>query len=312
MVVDAEIDERLDGAVVVASVSGGKDSTALSLHLSELGIEHGRVFADTGWEHPWTYEHVDYLQTVLGPIDKVQSDVGGMAQWIEKKGRFPSRRGRWCTDELKVKPIKKYVREAQDMFGDVVNAVGIRGQESKARSKMEEWEWSDAFDCWVWRPLINWSEQDVIDIHTRHGVKPNRLYLEYNSVTRVGCWPCIFSRKSEIATISRESPWRIDQIEDLEAMVKRQTIARLAVKGETLEEKGWNPPTFFNVSDPIADTALNDMVPIRDVVEWSQTGTGGRQNELFYDYSGGCVRWGLCETSGEPPPSSEPDISEPE
>ena len=95
-------------------------------------------------------------------------------------------------------------------------------------------------------------------------------------------------------------------------MVKRQTIARLAAKGETLEEKGWNPPTFFNVSDPIADTALNDMVPIRDVVEWSQTGTGGRQNELFYDYSGGCVRWGLCETSGEPPPSSEPDISEPE
>ena len=83
------IDERLKDARIVASVSGGKDSTALSLHLTELGLDHARVFADTGWEHKWTYEHVDYLQAVLGPIDKVQSDVGGMAAWIEKKGRFP-------------------------------------------------------------------------------------------------------------------------------------------------------------------------------------------------------------------------------
>ena len=46
-------------AMVVANVSGGKDSTALSLHLAELGIEHRRVFADTGWEHPDTYAYLD-------------------------------------------------------------------------------------------------------------------------------------------------------------------------------------------------------------------------------------------------------------
>lgn len=41
---------RIAGRRVVASVSGGKDSGAMSLYLTELGIEHDRVFMDTGWE----------------------------------------------------------------------------------------------------------------------------------------------------------------------------------------------------------------------------------------------------------------------
>lgn len=39
---------RLAGHQVCAAVSGGKDSTAMSLWLTEQGIEHLRVFADTG------------------------------------------------------------------------------------------------------------------------------------------------------------------------------------------------------------------------------------------------------------------------
>ena len=50
--------ERLAGRLVVASVSGGKDSAALSLWLTENGVEHRRVFADTGWEHASTYEYL--------------------------------------------------------------------------------------------------------------------------------------------------------------------------------------------------------------------------------------------------------------
>jgi len=300
----SERDEKLDGAMVVASVSGGKDSTALSLYLTEQGIEHRRVFADTGWEEPRTYEYLDYLRSVLGPIDTVQSEIGGMVDLIRQRQMFPSQRFRFCTSELKVIPIKKYL-DALPVAP--VSVVGIRAEESVSRSKMEEWEWSDAFDCWVWRPLINWSEQDVIDIHTRHGVLPNPLYLDINA-SRVGCFPCIYSKKKEIETFAKVAPEKVALIEKLEAEQTELAGQRREAKGLDREKK---PRTFFQIRPPGAK-GQSMAVPIRDVVEWSQTGTGGRQTELFYDHSGGCVRWGLCETSGEPPPSSEPDISEPE
>lgn len=60
---------RLRGRRVIASISGGKDSAAMSLYLHELGIEHERVFLDTGWESPITYEYLrGELPKVIGPI----------------------------------------------------------------------------------------------------------------------------------------------------------------------------------------------------------------------------------------------------
>ncbi|MDD1998083.1 phosphoadenosine phosphosulfate reductase family protein [Pseudomonas putida] len=48
----------------IVSVSGGKDSTALLLLAVERGAENlEAVFADTGHEHPQTYEYVRYLGT---------------------------------------------------------------------------------------------------------------------------------------------------------------------------------------------------------------------------------------------------------
>lgn len=68
---------QLEKIKVIASVSGGKDSTAMSLFLTENGIEHIRVFANTGWEHPATVEYIiETLQPRLGPIDVVSNDLG--------------------------------------------------------------------------------------------------------------------------------------------------------------------------------------------------------------------------------------------
>jgi hypothetical protein len=48
---DAPVDVRAPDVIVIASVSGGRDSAAASLFLHECGIPHRRAFADTGWEH---------------------------------------------------------------------------------------------------------------------------------------------------------------------------------------------------------------------------------------------------------------------
>lgn len=123
------------GDIIVASVSGGKDSAALSLWLKEQGYEHRRVFADTGWEHRSTYDYLDgELTRALGPIDRVRSTIGGMADLIRKKGMFPQRLRRYCTQELKTRPLAKYIARMQDEHGEVVNAVGIRAEESASRA----------------------------------------------------------------------------------------------------------------------------------------------------------------------------------
>lgn len=295
--------EHLAGRRVVASISGGKDSAAMSLWLTEQGIEHDRVFMDTGWEHPATYEYLrGPLTATLGPITEIQSAKGGMETLIRRRGTFPSKRRRFCTQELKVFPMQKHLRALMDAGTDPVNTVGIRAGESEARSKMTEWEWSQGFDCETWRPLIRWSEQDVIGIHTRHGLAPNPLYLA--GASRVGCWPCIYARKSEIRFIAEKDPARIDLIRMLESDVAILAAERYAAQGETFESLGYQRPTWFQA--PLGGSG--DCWPIDKVVLWAQTARGGRQFELFApEREEGCVRWGLCESAAPSPGAHEDD-----
>lgn len=278
--------------LVVANVSGGKDSTAVCLYLREQGIDHRRVFADTGWEHPETYRYIDRIEKVIGPIDRVSGALG-MASLIRKKGMFPNRMHRYCTSELKVKPMNAYMAEIDSEWRAVV-ALGIRAEESKARANLPEWEHDgNAMERWTWRPIIAWTLDDVIEIHKRHGVEPNPLYLR--GAARVGCWPCIFARKSEIRLVADDTPERIDEIRQLETELHDRMEGKKAASAEyaaRAAEKRYRSPTYFNHGA--------SMTPIDEAVAWSRTAHGGRQVELFHTMpeDAGCMRWGLCDTGG--------------
>ena len=322
-----EMDDELGGRRLVVSVSGGKDSTACCLYLKELGYqahEYDRIFFDTGWEHPFLYEYIrDDLPGIVGPVVTLRAEVEipqeleGMARGFErdlgvayssmirlilKKATFPSRVRRYCTEVLKVEPARSFFL---GMDQGAVNVVGIRAEESRARAVMPEWEYSPALGCDTWRPLIDWTVAQVIEIHQRHNARPCRLYLEQGA-DRVGCYPCIFSRKAEIRSMGENSPDRVDLVEGLELAVKGLAERKFEKRGDTFEARGASPPGWFQTprrTKKDDGSTTGEPWPIRDVVRWSRTTRGGHidQLELFTDHAGhqGCVRWGMCDTGPE-------------
>lgn len=299
----------------IASVSGGKDSTAMCLHLREQGIAFRAVFFDTGWEHADTYRYVrESLPQAIGQAVEIRSrepvlderreamaaELEGMlgwrspmVRWVLKRGMFPSRTRRFCTKELKYFTARDVMREAHAAGLAPVNVLGIRADESVARSKLLERELDEDLDAMVWRPLLRWSLDDVIAIHARHGVTPNPMYLR--NATRVGCWPCIMAGKAELRLLSKDES-RIRVIERLESLVTELSQERHDARGEELVRA----PAFFQgnrnhgVQNEDGSWSI-PCIPIRRHIEWALTDRGGSQMLLDLPDDSGCMRWGLCD-----------------
>ncbi len=200
----------------VVAFSGGKDSTALILWAKDELPEFETVFCDTGWEHPITYEYIESInQTLLdGKLVTLKSDkYDGMRDLVAKKGRVPSTRARFCTEELKVVPMREYVVAQDD---EVTVYQGIRASESPSRSQMKQTEWSDYYDCTVTRPLFQWTEHQVFEYLKEHNVEPNPLYK--SGAGRVGCFPCVLVNHRELYAYMQTHPEvkeRVKELEDL-------------------------------------------------------------------------------------------------
>lgn len=301
------------GTTNVISISGGKDSTALWLLAKETETENMKVvFCDVGHEHPETYKYIDYLQENLGEVTIIKPDFAdriihkrevvqtkwrneGVSESIIEdalevlkptgnpfldlclwKGRFPSTMARFCTQELKVIPVYEQIYLPLLNAGEhVVSWQGIRAQESRKRAVMPEREDTpEGFE--IYRPLIKWDIYDVFKMHEKHGIKPNPLYKQ--GMGRVGCMPCINSRKDELYEIGRRFPEEIERVAEWERIVSKAS-KRGSATFFTSDERGHG---------------------INDVVEWSKTSRGGSNYDLmklvdWEDVPMCSSQYGLCE-----------------
>jgi hypothetical protein len=116
----------------ILGLSGGRDSAALAVymrqHRPDLPIEY--FFTDTGKELPEVYTFLDRLEGFLGrPIQRLNPDRN-FDFWLEEYGNFlPSPRTRWCTRQLKLRPLEHWLREDLDAGVTVHSYVAIRSDE---------------------------------------------------------------------------------------------------------------------------------------------------------------------------------------
>ena len=189
------------------SVSGGKDSTALILWAIENLDDIRPVFADTGNEHEITLEYVDYLERVTGiKIARVRGKLLFPELCLKRK-IFPGKMRRFCTAELKMRPVRGYLKTLPELTTMVI---GVRRDESRARTCVPDWDWSDFYRTDVWRPIADWTVEQVFEMHRRHGVEPNPLYKM--GFSRVGCFPCIYERKANVQKIAKFFPEHIEKV----------------------------------------------------------------------------------------------------
>ena len=118
-----------------------------------------------------------------------------------------------------MQPSKLHMEALMAEGYTVINHSGVRASESADRATMEEREpaWLSYFGCEGYRPLLRWTLQDVWAIHERYGIPRNPLYDM--GCKRVGCLPCIMSRKAEILNIAVNMPERFDMIREQELVV---------------------------------------------------------------------------------------------
>lgn len=172
----------------VASVSGGKDSSACLLRLLEENRPLDMIlFCDTGLDFPQMYEHIDKLERYIGrPITRLKADKTFEYYFYDhcpKRRKpeleqyagysWPGPLSRWCTSRLKTDVISAHLRTLKQNF-ELVQYIGIAADETK-RIK----------DCCY--PLVEWgmTEKDCLAYCYERGFDWGGLYEIFN---RVSCW----------------------------------------------------------------------------------------------------------------------------
>lgn len=217
----------------ILGISGGRDSAALAVFMRQehpdLELEY--FFTDTGKELSEVYEFLDRLEGFLGkPILRLNPDRD-FDFWLREYNHFlPSPRTRWCTRQLKLRPLERWLREDLDA-GTVVNSyVAIRADEPQREGYQATHP-----NMRVHFPLkvAGIDRGGVIEILESAGVGEPEYY-RWRS--RSGCTFCFFQQKIEWVRLLREHPGAFEDARSYEKSALEHGSPFTWSQGESLDD----------------------------------------------------------------------------
>ena len=152
-------------------------------------------FCDTRKELPETYEYLDRIEARLGIKIQRLSEERGFDHWLDVYGGFlPSPNSRWCTKQMKIIPLEKFIGD-----DEAVSYVGIRADENR--------------DGYVSTkpnitPVFPFKEQGLVKADILKLLEDSGIGLPdyYRWRSRSGCFFCFFQRKYEWVMLAQEHP----------------------------------------------------------------------------------------------------------
>ena len=234
---DPVIDKALaDSAntTVAISISGGKDSTVLTLetnrHLDNLGFTGNRVLihSDLGEiEHFQSAEicrklgerlnlHLHIIKPKRPMIERWQY------RWECITNRFinlenvrlstwaSSARNRFCTSESKTSPICRFLKKTYP-GQTILNVIGLRRQESRGRAAKPVSQQNNLLTVKTkktfgitWHPILDYTLEDVFLTHRQCNFPLHEAYTKFG-LSRVSCSFCVLAGESDLqASLSDE------------------------------------------------------------------------------------------------------------
>jgi hypothetical protein len=178
----------------IFNFSGGRTSAMMVAENYQQGDLV--IFCDTGREHPNTYKFINDFEAFENiPVIYLKYE-GGFENLIAKKKIVPNIMMRFCTIELKIKTVRRYLRSIG--LTKYQNIIGFRYDEQRRIANYKE-HWKTVSTSF---PLndAKVSKQDVLNYWA------NKSYNLETPAILGNCDLCFLKGKNAIIQILREQP----------------------------------------------------------------------------------------------------------
>jgi 3'-phosphoadenosine 5'-phosphosulfate sulfotransferase (PAPS reductase)/FAD synthetase len=215
------------GATLVLSISGGKDSDAMSHYLLDLRASEGwtgevvMLHADLGRaEWSQTPEYVrNFAQRKGVELHVVRHSYMDLIDRIWQRYHqdptrpcWPSSKIRYCTSDFKTSIAARFLRN-HFPTGNVICALGFRKSESPARKKRDAFSLRKDASAptkgrfvYNWLPIHEWTEDDVWACIRQHGDIAHPAYHLPNANQRLSCALCVLASENDLLNGATHNP----------------------------------------------------------------------------------------------------------